>query len=271
KQDTIVDILDGTARDKIKKLKWGEQRHLAHLLEKSYKASKDAISKIRNSIETEFKTVEELNNFIKTTLESLDEEKSNIHKEAEDKNLQKEFTDDETNFIERLEVANKSSSEVKEVLKTVLENERRSYEMNKNAYQLYYDTTNFDNTLQGNESVEPKNSQQVQFKLDETQLNLQTKQLVTPKYNFGRTASNTFNIKADQYSTPYTLYVSKIDSSSISKSSQSQLINNNLGTNNLVVPKKNKKMDPLTPKFTGSSKKDVENWLFKIEQNSIKH
>ena len=26
-------------------------------------------------------------------------------------------------------------------------------------------------------------------------------------------------------------------------------------------------MDPLTPKFTGSSKEDVENWLFKIEQS----
>ena len=233
KQDTIVNILDGTARDKIKKLKWGELRHLAYLLEKSYKVSKDAISKIRNSTEIEFKTVEELKNFIKATLESLDEEKSNIHKEAEDINLQKEFTDDTTSYIEKLEVANKSLSEEKEGLKTALENERRSYEMNKNAYQLYYDTTNFHNTLQGNESIQPKKSQQVQFKLDVTQLSpqpnpktslfsdLQTKQLVTPKYDLGRTASNSFNIKADQYSTPFTPYGSKIDSPSIFKPSQS--------------------------------------------------
>ena len=69
KQETIVDILDGTARDKIKKLKWGELRHLAYLLRK---------------------------NFIKTTLESLDEEKGIIHKEAEVKNIQEGFTDDIT-------------------------------------------------------------------------------------------------------------------------------------------------------------------------------
>ena len=136
---------------------------------------------------------------------------------------------------------------------------------------MYYDTSNFENTLgnfrdfKENESVQPKKSQQVQFKLEETQLSpqqpnpkaslfseLQTKQLVTPKYDLGRTASNTFNIKADQYSTPYTPYCSKIDSPSILKPSQGQAINNNLGINNLVVPKTNKKMDPLTPKFTGS-------------------
>ncbi|CAF0946494.1 unnamed protein product [Brachionus calyciflorus] len=222
KQDTIVNILDGTARDKIKKLKWGELRHLAYLLEKSYKVSKDAISIIRNSTEIEFKTVEELKNFIKTTLESLDEEKSNIHKEAEHKNLQKEFTDDATSYIEKLEVANKSLSEEKE---TALENERRSHEMNKNAYQLYYDTTNFDNTLHKNESVQPKKSQQVQFKLDETQLNLMKTSLF------------------------------------------SDLLGRKASTNNLVVPKTIKKMDPLTPKFTGTSKEDVENWLFTIEQS----
>ncbi|CAF0750397.1 unnamed protein product, partial [Brachionus calyciflorus] len=152
-----------------------------------------------------------------------DEEKGNIHKEAEDKNRQKDYTDDSTDYIDRLEIANKSLTEEKEGLKTVLENERRSYEMNKNAHQLSYDTNNFDNTLQGNETVRPKKSQQVQFKLDETQLSpqqpnpkaslfsdLQTKQLVTPKYDLGRTASNNFNIKADQYSTPFTPYGSKI-------------------------------------------------------------
>jgi len=53
KQDTIVNILDGTARDKIKKLNLGELRNLAYLLEKSCKVFKDAISKIRNSTEIE--------------------------------------------------------------------------------------------------------------------------------------------------------------------------------------------------------------------------
>ncbi|CAF0975673.1 unnamed protein product [Brachionus calyciflorus] len=200
--------------------------------------NKDAISKIRNSTEIEFKTVEELKNFIQTTVESFDEEKSNIHKEAEDKNLQKEFTDDATSNIEKLEVADKSLSEEKEGLKTVLENERHETQL----------------------SPQP-NPKTFLFS------DLQTKQLVTPKYDLGRTASNSFNIKADQYSAPYTPYGSKIDIPLIFKPSQSQLINNNLGTNNLVVPKTIKKMDPLTPKFTGTSKEDVENWLFTIEQS----
>lgn len=230
KQETIKDILDGNSRDHIKKLKWGELRHLAYLLEKSYQVSKKAISTLRQSLEQEFKTVEELKKFIKDTLEKLDEENGQVHKQAEDKELAKEFIDESTNYVEKLEGENVSLSKEKEDLKNLLDRERLNYDMDKKAYQLYYDSTqNFETTLHGNEketketdSVLPKKNQQVQFKLDEAQTSPQrnfrtslfseTKQLETPRYDFGNTTSTAFSTKANQSSTPYVPFGSRIES-----------------------------------------------------------